>query len=222
MGRFLGLSALALLFIPSTYATLAVEYSPVTGVSQDGLCGSGVTCVGSGYGNCCSVDGICGSTDTECGTGCQSLFGICPTSSLQKRVFAEIAQHEFEKRDLEVRATSTSSACKSASTTIITCNASNTAIIKKNKPHPKIFCKNWNASKPHTSSPFKGIAKALGVSKACDCILADTSATASATSKTSSVVKRAASTSTCNATNVALIREKRPSTDAFCTTWLAK
>ncbi|KAJ4365971.1 hypothetical protein N0V95_000348 [Ascochyta clinopodiicola] len=48
-------------------------------VSTDASCGStaGTTCLGSAFGNCCSVNGWCGSTTDYCGTGCQSGFGNC-------------------------------------------------------------------------------------------------------------------------------------------------
>lgn len=54
-----------------------------TAVSNDGSCGgtSGFTCQGSTFGNCCSPNGWCGSTSGYCGTGCQSAFGSCGSSS---------------------------------------------------------------------------------------------------------------------------------------------
>ncbi|OJD30305.1 extracellular dihydrogeodin oxidase laccase [Diplodia corticola] len=47
--------------------------------STDGTCGgdSGVTCLSSIYGNCCSKDGFCGATFDACGAGCQLDFGLC-------------------------------------------------------------------------------------------------------------------------------------------------
>lgn len=45
--------------------------------SDDGSCGSGVTCVGSSYGQCCSEHGFCGNGDAYCGVGCQAEFGLC-------------------------------------------------------------------------------------------------------------------------------------------------
>ncbi|KAI8305565.1 chitin recognition protein [Colletotrichum sp. SAR11_59] len=55
-------------------------------VSLDGKCGTtgpsgSETCQGSTFGNCCSAYGYCGSTDLHCGTGCQSSFGTCGSSS---------------------------------------------------------------------------------------------------------------------------------------------
>ncbi|KAI8242684.1 chitin recognition protein [Colletotrichum sp. SAR 10_96] len=55
-------------------------------VSLDGKCGTAgtsgsETCQGSTFGNCCSAYGYCGSTDLHCGTGCQSSFGTCGSSS---------------------------------------------------------------------------------------------------------------------------------------------
>ncbi|KAI1861368.1 uncharacterized protein JN550_010898 [Neoarthrinium moseri] len=46
-------------------------------VSNDGLCGTGVTCKGSKYGNCCSENGYCGASVDYCGDGCQAAFGVC-------------------------------------------------------------------------------------------------------------------------------------------------
>ncbi|KAI0200491.1 carbohydrate esterase family 4 protein [Astrocystis sublimbata] len=46
-------------------------------VSTDGNCGSGVTCQGSVYGNCCSVNKYCGASIDYCGNGCNAQFGSC-------------------------------------------------------------------------------------------------------------------------------------------------
>ncbi|TLD21132.1 hypothetical protein PspLS_09238 [Pyricularia sp. CBS 133598] len=46
-------------------------------VSLDGTCGNGITCQGSGFGDCCSPNGWCGSSDAYCGTGCQPDSGMC-------------------------------------------------------------------------------------------------------------------------------------------------
>ncbi|KAI0533483.1 carbohydrate esterase family 4 protein [Xylaria digitata] len=46
-------------------------------VSTDGNCGSGITCQGSTFGNCCSVNGYCGSSIDYCGVGCNVQFGSC-------------------------------------------------------------------------------------------------------------------------------------------------
>lgn len=47
--------------------------------SPDGTCGgdNAYTCAGSQFGSCCSQWGYCGSSSDNCGTGCQSDFGIC-------------------------------------------------------------------------------------------------------------------------------------------------
>ncbi|KAI0017339.1 hypothetical protein F4780DRAFT_612143 [Xylariomycetidae sp. FL0641] len=52
-------------------------------ISTDGSCGSngGKSCVGSGFGDCCSVSGYCGGTADHCGAGCQSGFGTCDSGS---------------------------------------------------------------------------------------------------------------------------------------------
>ncbi|KAJ2980481.1 hypothetical protein NUW58_g6933 [Xylaria curta] len=46
-------------------------------VSTDGKCGSGVTCQGSSFGNCCSVNGFCGASIEYCGANCNPQFGGC-------------------------------------------------------------------------------------------------------------------------------------------------
>ncbi|KAF1353926.1 hypothetical protein BDV97DRAFT_127103 [Delphinella strobiligena] len=234
MGRFLGLSALALLFATSTYATQAVvNYSPVTGVSQDGTCGNGVTCVGSTYGSCCSADGVCSTVDA-CGDGCQPLFGICPSSVLQKRSALqdiELEKLAIEKRELEARAT-TSSACTSPTTSLVTCVASKTSVIKAHEANPTSFCSSWNANKPHSSSPFTayGIASAIGVSNACSCILADAGTTTKAatttkksSSLTVSIAKDAVTSSalTCVSSKIAVIESMEANPTSFCSSWNA-
>jgi hypothetical protein len=57
---------------------LAVE------VSKDGTCGNGVTCLGSGWGVCCSSHGFCGASADHCGTGCDAAHGRCGDNALQQ------------------------------------------------------------------------------------------------------------------------------------------
>ncbi|KAJ2905196.1 hypothetical protein MKZ38_006102 [Zalerion maritima] len=65
----------------ATASSTADPTSTATGsVSTDGSCGSGITCLGSEFGDCCSQHSWCGSTDAYCGTGCQSDFGSCTSS----------------------------------------------------------------------------------------------------------------------------------------------
>ncbi|KAL3427413.1 murein transglycosylase [Phlyctema vagabunda] len=54
-----------------------------TAVSEDATCGgyTGLTCLGSNFGNCCSYAGWCGSSSEYCGDGCQSDFGSCGASA---------------------------------------------------------------------------------------------------------------------------------------------
>ncbi|KAM0227843.1 hypothetical protein ACHAPO_011220 [Fusarium lateritium] len=50
--------------------------------SNDGICGAfngSSSCLGTGYGNCCSQFGYCGKSELHCGTGCQTGFGSCGT-----------------------------------------------------------------------------------------------------------------------------------------------
>ncbi|KAH9906273.1 carbohydrate esterase family 4 protein [Xylariomycetidae sp. FL2044] len=46
-------------------------------VSPDGTCKAGITCQGSAYGNCCSVNGWCGASIDYCGANCNPAFGTC-------------------------------------------------------------------------------------------------------------------------------------------------
>ncbi|KAK3367443.1 hypothetical protein B0T24DRAFT_659382 [Lasiosphaeria ovina] len=69
---------------PSTTSTTArptptVVIPPGLRSSTDGTCGSGVTCLGSTFGRCCSQFGYCGDGDQFCPyiVGCQSDFGYC-------------------------------------------------------------------------------------------------------------------------------------------------
>ncbi|KIH92997.1 hypothetical protein SPBR_02612 [Sporothrix brasiliensis 5110] len=47
----------------------------------DGDCGNGVTCLGSRFGDCCSVSGFCGRSADYCGATCQPGFGACSDSA---------------------------------------------------------------------------------------------------------------------------------------------
>ncbi|KAH9203225.1 hypothetical protein DL95DRAFT_321853, partial [Leptodontidium sp. 2 PMI_412] len=64
------------------------KFGKCTPVSTDGKCGSasttGATCLGSTFGNCCSVKGNCGSSAAFCSVGnlCQTMFGTCYPKSL--------------------------------------------------------------------------------------------------------------------------------------------
>jgi len=48
-------------------------------VSISGTCSKGETCLGSKFGNCCSVYGFCGTTQGHCSSnaGCQLAYGTC-------------------------------------------------------------------------------------------------------------------------------------------------
>ncbi|KAF2852830.1 carbohydrate esterase family 4 protein [Plenodomus tracheiphilus IPT5] len=63
----------------STRASTAPASTGTHKVSADATCGgiNQYTCLGSSFGNCCSVAGYCGTTADYCGTGCQPGFGNC-------------------------------------------------------------------------------------------------------------------------------------------------
>ncbi|PYH42397.1 uncharacterized protein BP01DRAFT_303398 [Aspergillus saccharolyticus JOP 1030-1] len=47
-------------------------------VSTNGLGGNGTTCLGSSFGDCCSISGYCGSTSDYCTAGiCDATHGLC-------------------------------------------------------------------------------------------------------------------------------------------------
>lgn len=61
-----------------------VEAAPTLEPSYGGRCGVGqgdLTCLGTGYGTCCSYAGYCGTGPEYCGAGCQSGFGDCDAGS---------------------------------------------------------------------------------------------------------------------------------------------
>ncbi|KAK4445335.1 pseudo-hevein [Podospora aff. communis PSN243] len=59
--------------------TTAVQLPAGQRSTTDGRCGSGVNCLGSTFGRCCSQFGWCGDGDQFCPpiVGCQPQFGIC-------------------------------------------------------------------------------------------------------------------------------------------------
>ncbi|KAK8108643.1 polysaccharide deacetylase [Apiospora sp. TS-2023a] len=61
----------------TTTTTTRPTATPTLKVSPDGACGTGVTCQGSQFGNCCSQNGWCGASIDYCGGGCQAQFGTC-------------------------------------------------------------------------------------------------------------------------------------------------
>jgi peptidoglycan/xylan/chitin deacetylase (PgdA/CDA1 family) len=60
-----------------TWSCLTASPTSTLEVSTDGDCGSGVTCQGSKFGNCCSTNGFCGASIDYCGTNCNPQFGSC-------------------------------------------------------------------------------------------------------------------------------------------------
>jgi hypothetical protein len=60
-------------------ALAALPFINALTVSKSGQCGAsnGLTCKGSTFGSCCSQHNYCGSTSAYCGTGCQSGYGTC-------------------------------------------------------------------------------------------------------------------------------------------------
>ncbi|KAI0022011.1 carbohydrate-binding module family 18 [Xylariomycetidae sp. FL0641] len=65
---------------PTITTTRPTEPTSTLAVSSDGTCGTGVTCIGSKYGNCCSENGWCGASIDYCGSNCNAEFGTCTES----------------------------------------------------------------------------------------------------------------------------------------------
>jgi len=81
------LSGVIFILIHSSALALDVPAAPSTPpasplISTDGTCGSGVTCLGSNFGRCCSSHGYCGSSEAYCGKGCDPAFGECGAAGL--------------------------------------------------------------------------------------------------------------------------------------------
>ncbi|KAF1849605.1 carbohydrate-binding module family 18 protein, partial [Cucurbitaria berberidis CBS 394.84] len=57
----------------------SAQASSTLKISPDARCGGTTkqTCIGSGFGDCCSSYGWCGVTAAYCKTGCQPGFGKC-------------------------------------------------------------------------------------------------------------------------------------------------
>ncbi|KAH8732274.1 hypothetical protein GQ44DRAFT_602887 [Phaeosphaeriaceae sp. PMI808] len=74
-----GVSSPASSTIKSSTKVSSATPSATPKISTDGTCAgnNGFTCIGSGFGNCCSQYGWCGSTTGHCGTGCNKTFGTC-------------------------------------------------------------------------------------------------------------------------------------------------
>ncbi|KAF2793366.1 carbohydrate-binding module family 18 protein, partial [Melanomma pulvis-pyrius CBS 109.77] len=65
------------------FAIAALPLINALSISKTGQCGAqnGLTCTGSTFGSCCSQYHYCGSTSAYCGTGCQSRYGNCGSST---------------------------------------------------------------------------------------------------------------------------------------------
>lgn len=65
------------------FAIAALPLINALSISKTGQCGAqnGLTCKGSTFGSCCSQYHYCGSTSAYCGTGCQSGYGNCGSST---------------------------------------------------------------------------------------------------------------------------------------------
>ncbi|EWG47706.1 hypothetical protein FVEG_07758 [Fusarium verticillioides 7600] len=68
--------------IPAQSLDAEILWARAVVTSTDGICGAfngSASCLGTGFGNCCSQFGYCGTSDLHCGTGCQTGFGSCGT-----------------------------------------------------------------------------------------------------------------------------------------------
>ncbi|KAL2258723.1 hypothetical protein VTK26DRAFT_7855 [Humicola hyalothermophila] len=79
--------------VTPTRSTISVAPTH-TGASTDGTCGNGVTCVGTPWGDCCSVYGYCGAGEDYCSAekGCQAAWGECdgvaPSSPTRRSIIS--------------------------------------------------------------------------------------------------------------------------------------
>ncbi|KAI1333692.1 hypothetical protein F5Y15DRAFT_410175 [Xylariaceae sp. FL0016] len=62
---------------PTVTTTKPTAPTGTLAVSPDGRCGTGITCKGSRYGNCCSINGWCGASIDYCGSNCNAKYGLC-------------------------------------------------------------------------------------------------------------------------------------------------
>lgn len=60
-------------------ALSSIAYGAVSTTGRCGAANGGLTCGGSGFGECCSQYGWCGSSAAHCGGGCDSAHGTCTT-----------------------------------------------------------------------------------------------------------------------------------------------
>ncbi|KAI1393874.1 carbohydrate-binding module family 18 [Hypoxylon trugodes] len=65
---------------PTATPTKPSQPTSTLKVSPDGKCGDGITCAGSAYGNCCSLNNWCGGSIDYCGASCRPEFGICSSA----------------------------------------------------------------------------------------------------------------------------------------------
>lgn len=85
--------------------TTSVPAPTALPMSPDGSCGAnmGYTCLGSGFGVCCSAFNICGNDADHCdGTGCQPEYGDCSSTAKTVRRRRERGALR-EKKRIEIR-----------------------------------------------------------------------------------------------------------------------
>ncbi|TLD28388.1 hypothetical protein PspLS_04097 [Pyricularia sp. CBS 133598] len=113
-----------------TCKTTTVIPTPSQGlkVSQNAACGSGVTCQGSKWGNCCSSHGWCGSSKDYCGTGCQALFGSCDAVSTSSTSRSATVRGASTSSTLATSRTTSSSTTSSSSTSSTSVTATTSSL----------------------------------------------------------------------------------------------
>jgi len=71
-------------------------------ITKDGSCGNGKgSCP---FGECCGKDGKCGSTPTFCGTGCNSKYGLCESTSKHKKQLKNVKDFKNISKSFDTEA----------------------------------------------------------------------------------------------------------------------
>ncbi|KAH6894715.1 hypothetical protein B0T10DRAFT_258913 [Thelonectria olida] len=118
----------------TTTSTTSTTVSASQPASTNGRCGSsygGQTCKYEPLGEtCCSPAGWCGSTTDHCGTGCQSQYGTCGTSSSSSSVKVSSSSSVKVSSSSSVKVSSSSSV-KVSSSSSVKVSSSSTSTTKK-------------------------------------------------------------------------------------------
>lgn len=158
----------------TTTATTSAATSTVNSalvISTDATCGTGLTCQGSTFGNCCSQAGWCGSTTDYCGTGCQSAFGTCgTTSAASTSVAAKAVSSVSSAQSSKSSATAKSSSSSASSSVKAVSSVSSVASVKSSSTSTVAKVASSSSSlKTSSTTSAKAKSTALTISKDGTC-----------------------------------------------------